>query len=132
MFELSNDLQKLGEEVIEKFDEFMQLRQENGGPNIIYQYSDREKKANGKIIFADTMKVSEKVRPASGYTDFIITFYRPSTDPMTDAQREILMRHELKHVGWDSLERRSWIVPHDIEDFADIINDYGTSWWFTA
>ena len=132
MFELSNDLQKLGESVIDKFEEFEHLKQENGGPSIVFQYSDRKKQVGCKTVFADTMRVSEKVRPAAGYVDFIITFYRPSTEPMTDDQMEILMRHELKHVGWDGLEKKSWVIPHDVEDFSEIINDYGTNWWFTA
>lgn len=126
MFEFSNELEELGKTVIEKYDEFSHLR--HAGPRIVYQYSDRKKLTNGKAILADTTKVSEKMKPASRYTDFVITFYRPSVENMTPEQMEILMRHEMKHVGWD--EGNAYIVPHDVEDFSDIIKEHGTEWWF--
>jgi len=36
------------------------------------------------------------------------------------------MRHELKHIGIK--DGRFFIVPHDVEDFSDIIEEHGMSW----
>jgi hypothetical protein len=46
---------------------------------------------------------------------------------MDEHQLEILMEHELRHIGVaDSGELV--IEPHDIEDFRAIIDNYGLDW----
>ena len=42
----------------------------------------------------------------------------------------MLIRHELHHVGIDfeGNENKYYIVPHDVEEFWEIINDNGLRW----
>ena len=49
---------------------------------------------------------------------------------MNDKQIEILIYHELRHVGVNDsgIEPSFYVVPHDVEDFKDILQKYGFEW----
>lgn len=123
MFEISAELKELADKVFAKVKEFKPIT--DSGCRIAYQYADKEKKSGGKTVYADTMKVSDKMKAVAPY-DFIITFYKPSCVLLSPEKMEILMRHELKHIGIK--DGRFFIVPHDVEDFSDIIEEHGMSW----
>lgn len=123
MFEISKDLAALGEKVMAKFKELKPIADNN--VRIAYLYSDREKTSNGKKVYADTTKLNDKVKAVAPY-DFIVTFYRPACSALDESKMETLMRHELKHIGVDNGKFK--IVPHDVEDFSDIIEEHGMSW----
>ena len=91
---------------------------------IAYLKSDKAKKTGSKIVFADCEKLSDKISALTGI-DFVITFYADSEE-LTMVGHRILMEHELKHVGWDG-EHKS-IIPHDVDEFRDIIEKYGLDW----
>ena len=94
---------------------------------IAYQYSDCEKKSNGKTVFADTEKVKDKLKGILPF-DFIVTFYQPNTANFTPEKMERLMYHELRHIGFDPAECKYSIVPHEIEDFRHVIDNWGLDW----
>ena len=88
--------------------------------------SSKDKTKDDRIIFAECHKVKPLFQAFIPY-DFIIVFYEPNTMLMDDLQREILMYHELLHVGMkDSGELK--LNPHDIEDFSIILDQYGLDW----
>lgn len=58
--------------------------------------------------------------------DFTITFYERNTGFINENQLKVLILHELKHVGIGMKGLK--ITPHDIEDFKDIITEYGIDW----
>ena len=99
------------------------------GIRIAYLSSDEEKKKNKRIIHAECTKVDEKYSWCCRY-DFFITVYEPNIEYFTDQQIDILMEHELRHVGIDysGKEPKYYIVPHDIEEFWSIIDKYGLLW----
>ena len=113
------DLEELAHEIIEE--KFQYLKD---GIVIRYLRCDTEKRSNGKSVYADCTKVNDKLREISG-ADFVITFYADADDITEDAEK-ILMEHELRHVGWDG--EKKFLVPHDIDDFRDIITAYGIDW----
>ena len=123
MFKISEELKALAAKVIAENDEFKPLT--DSECRIAYQYADKEKKSGGRTVYADTIKVSDKLKAVAPF-DFIITFYQPSTATLDEDKMRILMKHELKHIGVEDGKFR--IVPHDVEDFSDIIKDYGMSW----
>ena len=125
MFETSSTLRGLADLVISRHDELQHIKDDQ--VRIAYLYSDKEKKSKGRLVYADTEKVSEKIKTLLPY-DFIITFYRPNCEMLNDEKMEILMRHELKHVGYDPDKMSCYIVPHDIEDFSDILQEHGLNW----
>ncbi len=96
---------------------------------IAYLSSWEEKKKEQKVIFAECTKVNKNYRWCCPY-DFFITVYEPNVEDFTNKQLETLIRHELHHVGIDfsGNEIRYYIVPHDVEEFRDIINECGIDW----
>lgn len=99
------------------------------GIKIAYLESDEEKKKNYKKVHADCTKVDEKYKWTCPY-DFFITVYQPNIEGFSEKQLEVLLLHELMHVGVDDegQEPSFYIVPHDIEDFRAIIDEYGLDW----
>lgn len=96
---------------------------------IAYLSSLEEKKRNKRTIFADCNLVSERYSWCCPY-DFFIVVYEPNVVGFSEKQLETLLRHELHHVGIDfeKDETGFYVVPHDVEEFWDIIDDVGLRW----
>lgn len=96
---------------------------------VAYLSSNEEKKKDRKTILADCHKVQERYQWIVPY-DFFITVYEPNCIGLNKHQMEILIRHELHHIGIDDEgnERQFYIVPHDVEEFDRIIADEGLHW----
>lgn len=122
MFYKDKTLEKIANDIIRKHDELRHLTDD--ALKIIYLRSDENIKNGRKTIFADTEKLNKKHRAMTG-AHFVITFYADSEDLEGD-QLEILMYHELRHVGWDGENAK--IIPHDCEDFKSIVQKYGVDW----
>jgi len=120
--EPNKNMRKLADQIICKFPELA----------IIPEYSIRigyvlsqENPPGTKIKYADCEKVKVKYQAWLPY-DFIITFYEPNTELLSENQKKILMLHELKHIGIG--EKGLKLEEHDREDFADILKRYGIDW----
>lgn len=118
---------KIGERLIRTLPEFEYIK--NSGVRIAYLSSDEEKKKNRKIILADCNKVSNRYSWCCKY-DFFIVVYEMNTLLLTPKQIEILIQHELHHIGIDEEANGNeyYIVPHDIEEFWDVIDAHGLEW----
>ena len=97
---------------------------------IAYLSSDAEKKSGGQWVHAECEKVPAKWQWAAPY-DFIVTVYEPNTAHLSPEQLRILLHHELLHAeavkkedGGESYRIR----PHDVGEFAEIIELYGLGW----
>ena len=123
MFEVSEELKALSDSVIAEFAEFKPIADSNC--RIAYLYCDKEKTSNGKKVYADTTKVNNKTKTLAN-ADFIITFYKQTCAALSEEKMRILMRHELKHIG--AKDGKFKIIPHDVEDFSDIIEKHGMNW----
>lgn len=101
------------------------------GVQIAFLSSNKAKKSNGKIVFADCTKVSDRYKWTCPF-DFMITVYEPNVAEygFDDDQMETLLWHEMLHIGIrDSKTGPIYYVrPHDIEDFEDIIYSKGIGW----
>ena len=102
----------------------------NSQATIIYLSSDCKKTSKDTLVFGQCEKIQDKYKwgiPA----DFTITVFEPNVEEFTEDQIRILLHHELLHVGIefkpDGTEAYS-IKDHDLEDFKEIINKYGTDW----
>ena len=91
--------------------------------------SDAEKKKGSRTVFAECVKIPDKDRWAKPF-DFEIVVYEQNCDYFTDEQMDILLEHELRHIGIDFSddEPTFFIYPHDIEEFAAIMEKYGLNW----
>ena len=118
----------IGTKLIRTLPEFEDIR--NSGVKIAYLSSDEPKKKDRRAVFAECCKVDEKYKWCCPY-DFFIVVYEPNIYLFTGEQIIILIRHELHHVGVDYAggdQIKFYIVPHDVEEFWDIINDHGLKW----
>ena len=120
----SNELRYLARKVIKEHDDLHWIQQTH--VHIGYAEADYAKKKVDKLVFADTRKVPDLYRAFIPY-DFIITFYAPNVMLLTDEQQEILMYHELLHIGLKA-NGELYVVPHDVEEFDRIIDRYGLHW----
>jgi hypothetical protein len=120
--EPSKELKKLADQIIARFPEL----------SIIPEYSIRigyvmsqERPQGTKVKYADCRKVKLCYQAWLPF-DFIITFYEPNTELLSENQKKILMLHELKHIGIG--EKGLKLEEHSIEDFKDILKRYGIDW----
>ncbi|MEN6312786.1 MAG: putative metallopeptidase [Clostridiaceae bacterium] len=120
--EPNKDMQKLAERIIARFPELSIIPEY--GIRIGYVLS-QEQPPGTKIKYADCCKVKLTYQAWLPY-DFIITFYEPNTELLSENQKKILMLHELKHIGIG--EKGLKLEEHDREDFADILKRYGIDW----
>jgi hypothetical protein len=93
-------------------------------------FYDRAKKRGGKIILGTAEAVSSKFKYLTGI-DFIISIYKGVWDIMASQERRALLDHEMSHcsIGEDKDGNPTYkIIPHDIEDFAAILDRYGVDW----
>ena len=126
--EISEEYAKIAEKVI-KAEKSLQIIRDSQA-TIVYLTSESEKKAKGKKVCAECEKVPDKYKwsiPA----DFTITVFLPNVEGFSEDQKYILMFHELLHVGIEANSDGSETystVPHNYEDFKEIIDRFGTDW----
>lgn len=121
--EPDKEMEELAQKIIKKLPEMNYINDFN--IKVGYVKSFEPKTKSGKSVFGDCRKVN-LVYGAYLPFDFIITFYEPNIAYLNDNQLELLMWHELKHIGIN--ERGFCIEPHDIEDFYNITDSHGTRW----
>ena len=97
--------------------------------NFVILSSDEEKKKNKKIVYGECKLVSKLYKWICPY-DFFIIIYEPNIAGFSDEQLEILIEHELRHMGYDfnGNEPTPYIIPHDVEEFDAIIEKWGLHW----
>jgi len=101
----------------------------NAAVSIGYLSSDREKKAKGNLVLGECIRVKELYKCFIPY-DFLIVIYEPNVCRLSEDQLRILLYHELLHVDVEEKngEPVYRINPHDTEDFARILREYGFGW----
>lgn len=124
---VSDRYAEIAHDLIEKEPSLAYIR--DSQVTIIYLSSEHEKKENGKVIGGQCEKIPIKYKWAIP-CDFTITVFEPNVERFTDDQIRILLFHELLHVGirMDGNEEEYYIVPHDVEDFKEILDRYGIGW----
>lgn len=123
-YEKSEELEKLAAKVIAENEIFGHLSSDDC--RIAFQECESTKTNSGKTVYADTERVKDKLKALLPY-DFIITFYKDGME-LSVEMKERLMYHELKHVGFEPEEKKFSIIPHDVEDFKDMIEKWGVDW----
>ena len=129
--ELSHRYEELGEAVIGEHPELAFIHHYQ--VKIGYMVSNKKKKSSGRAVFADCRKVQDYYKAEFIPYDFLITVYKENCDAaaFTEEEYRILMFHELLHVRADMNDKgdiKFSVAPHDIEDFAVILRQYGLGW----
>jgi len=127
MVEMSEMYSRLAEEVFQEHSDLQWIRQ--SGISVGYCESDKEKKSSGALVLGECFLVRD---PWSVYCphDFVIVIYAPNVNDLKESQLKILLYHELLHIDMDEKngEPRYRIRPHDVEEFREVINNYGLDW----
>ena len=125
---ISEEYAEMAQKIIQK--EFLLTDIRHSEATIIYLSSDKPKTSKGRAVCGECEKIPDKYKWAIP-ADFTITIYDPNVVTFTKEQMEILLFHELLHVGielqGDGSEKYS-VRPHDIEDFKEIVRRYGIDW----
>ena len=90
-------------------------------------FYDKPKKHGGKIVLGDAEVVNSKFSFLTGI-NFIISIFEGAWAVMAEQEHKALVDHELHHcfVGEDKEGNPVYkIVPHDFEEFKEIIERYG-------
>jgi len=126
-YEVSSYYKALAEEVIAAKDKLHFIR--DNGIRVAYRTSDQAKKKGENTVFADCEKVTDKNKMYMAY-DFIVTVYEPNVKDWDTNRIKVLLWHELSHIGADLSDSgiKTYVVPHDFEDFFDIYNAFGIGW----
>lgn len=121
--EPSRDLRALGERLLR--DEPLLSDVRGYGWQIGYVMS-REAPAGERPKLADCRRVPLTYRAWLPF-DFVVTFYEPNITWLSEEQREVLMIHELLHVGITD-KGKPKLVKHDVQDFRALLERYGLGW----
>jgi predicted metallopeptidase len=114
--QLAPDYQDIAEKLIDRF-------------SVAFEHIELDK----VLFLSETEKAPKKhaevkiVRaPYTFMTEykFIITFYDPMNAALTDAQKVMLVFHELLHIDNDFNKLRK----HNVEDFRELVSKYGVNW----
>lgn len=129
LYEQYEPYAELGERVIDNERSLQWIRQAD--VRIGFLRSFKEKHSSGKDVFGECIKVNELYEPFCPY-DFLIVIYEENIAAagFDDNKLYALMHHELLHVGVSEKDGDLVykIVPHDVEDFDEIISRYGLHW----
>lgn len=102
----------------------------NSTVGIVYLSSTQAKSKADKVVYGQCEKVAEKYKWGIP-CEYTITVFEPNVVYFTEDQIRILLFHELLHIkielGDDGVEKYG-IRGHDLEDFKEIIDSYGTDW----
>ena len=127
LYEQYEPYAELGEKVIESERSLQWIAEAD--VRIGFLRSFKEKTKSGKIVLGECIKVPELYEPFCPF-DFLIVFYEENIVGLTGQQLRILMHHELLHIGVNEKDGELVyrIVPHDIEEFKEIVDRYGLYW----
>ncbi len=99
---------------------------ENEGVRIAFLASDKEKKSHGRPVCGQCVRVPNLFKALIPY-DFLIVVYEVNTEGFTDAEMDVLLYHELLHIGMSNTGEYK-LTPHDVNDFGTILRKYGLFW----
>lgn len=120
MYSDAPDIEVLAKKIIDAKEDLWHIKMHD--IKIGYLYSIVEKKQAGFKVMADITQVFNLLAHYCPY-DFIVTVYEPNVTYMSDAQLQVLLYHELLHIGEDGKLRG-----HNIMDFKTILEQYGIDW----
>lgn len=124
--EQNDDYARIGAELIQAEKSLNWVRETE--VSIGFMSSNKAKVSNGKTVFGQCERVPDRYKAFIPY-DFLITVYEPNVIDFTSQQIRILLHHELLHCGVNmNAEPTYKVVPHDVEEFNEIIDRYGLDW----
>lgn len=109
----------MAQEIIEAHHKERRLLHE---ARICFVMRDEAPVSRGKQKWGAASKFPDKLRPHLDY-DFLIWLAKDVWVGLTEEQRMALIDHELCHCDYSQLSPS--ILPHDVEEFSEIVERYG-------
>lgn len=82
-----------------------------------------------------TCSLADKLLQYYANVDYVIQIGEESWNLLNEKGKEILVLHELNHIlEYQNQETGEWhlkLRPHDVQDFAHVIRNYGMDWFYT-
>ncbi|MBQ2641295.1 MAG: hypothetical protein IJG15_04780 [Lachnospiraceae bacterium] len=122
---LAPEYARRAEQVMQKHPDVAWIR--DMGIRIGFLRSDREKKSHGRPVLGECIKVNDLQKALIPY-DFLIVIYEVNTEYLVEWQIDVLIYHELLHVGINNKGDTYVIRPHDLQEFEAIARRYGIDW----
>jgi hypothetical protein len=127
IYELDPNMREIAERLIEAYpDELGHIN-----PDLVLFYHERSYKKDPGGAAARCRKLPGIVRQALADAGkpvhWIIEFYSFCTQEKGPKWLQLLMYHELKHIGWDDR-----IIEHDIMEFVAVLARGGIDWYNTS
>ena len=123
--EINDEYTAIAEEIIKEpdFDEVRDYA------SFVVLSSEEEKTKNKQVVYGECKLVPKLYKLFCPY-DFLIIIYDVNAASFSPEQMRILIEHELLHMGYDleGNEPTPYIVPHDYEEFKQIMDKYGIDW----
>lgn len=123
--EINDEYTAIAEEIIKEpdFDEIRDYA------SFVVLSSEEEKTKNKQVVYGECKLVPKLYKLFCPY-DFLIIIYDVNAASFSPEQMRILIEHELRHMGYDleGNEPKPYIVPHDYEEFKQIMDKYGIDW----
>lgn len=119
-FEEATWLKQIAYRIVEAREELYHILEL--GIDIGFLLCDEEKMNGNRKVYGECRKVTGLLSHYCPH-DFVIVIYEPNIVEFTDAQIQVLLYHEMLHIGYDGK-----IQQHDIEDFYYVIMKHGISW----
>ena len=123
--EINDEYTAIAEEIIKEpdFDEIRDFA------SFVVLSSEEEKTKNKQVVYGECKLVPKLYKLFCPY-DFLIIIYDVNAASFSPEQMRILIEHELRHMGYDleGNEPTPYIVPHDYEEFKQIMDKYGINW----
>lgn len=122
----SEYIKRIAEELIDTEPSLVHLK--NADVRIVYLESEWGKKTGHRHIMGECEKIPERYKWAVP-CDFTVTIFTPNSCLLNPEQMRALVFHELLHIGVTEDAKGSfYVVPHDVEDFYEILERYGLRW----
>lgn len=130
IFEADYEVRKLATTLITQYHRHLEQA------TILYLMTTKNTMRSGKLVLGKATKPAGLVRFLSSAhvaqeepADFIITLNSTAWEErLTESQKEALLDHELCHCGYElnGDDEVKWVIrPHDVEEFAEIIERHG-------
>lgn len=119
-YKAESDITNTVDALIEQREELETIRLHDYSIDILM--CDKEKKSNGMPVLADIRAIRDMYRVYIPY-HYVITIYEPNVMDLTEAQMQVLLLHELMHIG-----PAHTVLNHSVQDFYSILNQFGLLW----
>lgn len=122
---INGTYQDIAQDLIENEESLAFLREAD--VSILLLSSCAKKKKAGMKVLGVCEKIADKYKWTVP-CDFTITIFDKNCEGLDLEQLRILIFHELLHVGYDAEEKKCFVKEHDLTEFKEIIDRFGTDW----